>query len=87
MMIALRAKLYQYPELKQLLMSTPGNILVVHTENDNYWGDGGDGSGYNMLGTLLVELRENYLQCREGLARGKKDGINNIPTPQYIWML
>ncbi|RKH09845.1 hypothetical protein D7V97_15425 [Corallococcus sp. CA053C] len=28
------------------------------TENDDYWGDGGDGSGSNMLGRLLMELRE-----------------------------
>ena len=61
MMIALRAKLDQFPELKQLLLSTAGNSLVEHTENDNYWGDGGGGSGLNRLGMLLVELRENYL--------------------------
>ena len=45
MMIALRAKFDHYPELKQLLLSTAGNSLVEHTENDNYWGDGGGGSG------------------------------------------
>jgi ribA/ribD-fused uncharacterized protein len=61
MMIALRAKFDQYPELKQLLLSTVGNSIVEHTENDSYWGDGGDGSGLNRLGILLVELRENYL--------------------------
>ena len=32
MMIALRAKFDQYPELKQLLLSTAGNSLVEHTE-------------------------------------------------------
>ena len=61
MMIALGAKFDQYPELKQLLLSTAGNSLVEHTENDNYWGDAGDGSGLNRLGDLLVELREYYL--------------------------
>ena len=61
MMIALRAKFDQYPELKQLLLSTAGSGLVEHTENDNYWGDAGDGSGLNRLGDLLVELREYYL--------------------------
>ena len=58
MMIALRAKYDQYPELKQLLLSTAGHSLVEHTENDNYWGDAGDGSGLNILADLLVELRE-----------------------------
>ena len=60
MMIALRAKFDQYPELKQLLLSTVGNRLVEHTENDNYWGDAGNGSGLNRLGDLLVELREIF---------------------------
>jgi len=60
MMIALRAKFDQYPELKQILLSTAGNSLVEHTENDTYWGDAGDGSGLNILGDLLVELREYY---------------------------
>ena len=47
MMIALRAKIDQNPGLKQLLLSTAGNSLAAHTENDNYWGDAGDGSGLN----------------------------------------
>ena len=34
---------------------------MEHTDNDNYWGDAGDGSGLNRLGDLLVELREYYL--------------------------
>ena len=68
MMIALRAKLDQYPELKQLLLSTAGSGLVEHTDNDNYWGDAGDGSGLNRLGDLLVELREYYLNNDQKLA-------------------
>jgi len=32
--------------------------IVEHTTNDSYWGDGGDGSGRNMLGKLLMETRE-----------------------------
>ena len=32
--------------------------LVEHTTNDAYWGDGGDGSGTNMLGRILMEVRE-----------------------------
>ncbi|MFM7859309.1 MAG: NADAR domain-containing protein [Flammeovirgaceae bacterium] len=61
MMIALRAKFDKYPELKQVLLSTAGNSLVDHRDNDNYWGDAGDGSRLNILGDLLVELREYYL--------------------------
>ena len=55
---ALRAKFTQNEELKRILLETEDAILVEHTTNDNYWGDGGDGSGQNMLGKLLMEVRE-----------------------------
>ena len=32
--------------------------IVEHTANDAYWGDGGDGSGKNMLGQILMRVRE-----------------------------
>lgn len=57
MRTALEAKFGQYPELRELLLSTGDTKLVEHTDNDDYWGDGGDGSGANMLGRLLMELR------------------------------
>jgi N-glycosidase YbiA len=55
---ALRAKFTQHDELKKILLETGDARLVEHTANDNYWGDGGDGRGRNMLGQLLMELRE-----------------------------
>jgi ribA/ribD-fused uncharacterized protein len=54
---ALRAKFTQHPELRELLLATGDAKLVEHTNNDRYWGDGGDGSGRNRLGLLLMELR------------------------------
>jgi N-glycosidase YbiA len=54
---ALRAKFAQHPELRSLLLSTGEAKLVEHTTNDRYWGDGGDGTGRNRLGLLLMELR------------------------------
>ena len=55
---ALRAKFTQNEDLKKILLETGDAELVEHTKNDRYWGDGGDGSGKNMLGVLLMELRE-----------------------------
>jgi N-glycosidase YbiA len=43
--------------LVQILLSTRNALLVGHTRNDSYWADGGDGSGLNRLGHLLMELR------------------------------
>ena len=40
-----------------MLMGTGDAKLVEHTENDDYWGDGGDGSGKNMLGQILMRIR------------------------------
>jgi hypothetical protein len=55
---ALYAKFTQHHELRELLLSTGDARIIEHTANDRYWGDGGDGTGRNRLGQLLVELRE-----------------------------
>ncbi|MES2695922.1 MAG: NADAR family protein [Verrucomicrobiota bacterium] len=54
---ALRAKFTQHADLRELLLSTGEAPLVEHTKNDSYWADGGDGTGRNRLGELLMELR------------------------------
>ena len=54
---ALRAKFSQHAALRAILIETRDAELVEHTANDSYWGDGGDGSGKNMLGRLLMEVR------------------------------
>ncbi|WP_146602537.1 NADAR family protein [Novipirellula aureliae] len=59
---ALIAKFTQHDELRELLLSTGNAKIIEHTTNDDYWGDGGDGRGKNMLGRLLVEVR---LRLRE----------------------
>jgi ribA/ribD-fused uncharacterized protein len=58
MLTALRAKFAQHPPLAALLQSTGTATLVEHTANDAYWADGGDGSGRNQLGQLLMQLRD-----------------------------
>ena len=53
-----KAKFTQHESLRKTLLSTEDSILVEHTVNDKYWGDGGDGLGKNMLGKILMEVRE-----------------------------
>lgn len=60
MRTALQAKFTQHADLKQSLLDTRDAKLVEHTENDSYWADGGDGSGKNMLGKLLMEIRTQF---------------------------
>ena len=58
MSAAVLAKFTQHEDLRLLLLSTGDEKLVEHTQNDDYWGDGGDGSGKNMLGRILMQVRE-----------------------------
>ena len=58
MLKACMAKFEQHKDLKALLLSTGDRLLVEHTENDSYWGDGGDGTGRNQLGITLMKVRD-----------------------------
>jgi ribA/ribD-fused uncharacterized protein len=62
---AVRAKFAQHADIRASLLSTGDALIVEHTTNDDYWGDGGDGSGANMLGKILMEVRE---ELRSGQA-------------------
>jgi ribA/ribD-fused uncharacterized protein len=52
------AKFTQHADLREILLATGEVKIVEHTENDSYRGDGGDGSGKNMLGQILMRVRE-----------------------------
>lgn len=58
MYYAVLQKFSQHEEAKTLLLSTGQRTLIEHTGNDAYWADGGDGSGKNRLGEILMEVRE-----------------------------
>jgi len=58
-------KFYQNPQLKQILLNTRNAELAEHTNRDTYWGDGGNGTGRNMLGRILMETRALF-QVSEG---------------------
>jgi ribA/ribD-fused uncharacterized protein len=61
---AVLAKFTQHENLRAILLGTGDAVLVEHTANDSYWGDGGDGSGRNMLGQILMSVRDE-LRARE----------------------
>ena len=54
---AVLAKFTQHDELRELLLATGDVKIIEHTANDDYWGDGGDGKGKNMLGRILMDVR------------------------------
>jgi N-glycosidase YbiA len=56
-----QAKFAQNPNLIPLLLATKDAYLVEHVPKfgrDNYWADGGDGNGENMLGRILMKVRD-----------------------------
>ena len=66
MLEAVRAKFTQHDDLKATLLGTGDAKLVEHTAKDSYWGDGGDGSGKNRLGHILMKVREELRSAESG---------------------
>lgn len=54
----LMGKFLQHPQLRKQLMATGDAFLIEDSPIDSYWGCGKDGQGKNMLGKLLMKLRE-----------------------------
>ena len=55
---AVTAKFPQHDKPKKLLLSTENSVLIEHTRQDAFWADGGDGTGENWLGKILMMVRE-----------------------------
>lgn len=68
-------KFRQHRDCMATLLETGEAKLVERTARDNYWGDGGDGSGENMLGKILMEVREvlrKQIQWKAECRRGER---------------
>ena len=55
---ALTYKFTQHDFLRELLIGTNDAEIIEASPVDFYWGEGKDGSGKNILGKLLMQLRE-----------------------------
>jgi N-glycosidase YbiA len=58
MRTAVRQKFRTHKDIRQVLLETDDQELVENAPGDYYWGSGADGSGKNMLGKILMEVRE-----------------------------
>jgi ribA/ribD-fused uncharacterized protein len=56
MLFCLREKFKQNSHCYNVLCNTQDAQLVECSNRDHYWGDGGDGSGSNVLGKLLTQV-------------------------------
>jgi len=54
---AVRAKFEQNADIQEVLLGTGDREIVEDTTHDYYWGCGTDGTGKNMLGKILMEVR------------------------------
>ncbi len=58
---AVLRKFETHKDIRDLLLSTGDEEIIENTKGDYYWGCGSDGSGKNMLGKILMEVREKLL--------------------------
>lgn len=65
MTLAVTTKFEHHRDLADKIISTYPSPLVEHTVRDRYWADGGDGSGKNMLGQILMDVRSRLIQHSE----------------------
>jgi ribA/ribD-fused uncharacterized protein len=86
---AVRTKFSQYQHLKGILIKTGDCEIVEDSPTDYYWGIGEDGSGKNMLGKILMKVREelkaskikeskknvSVIQNLQNMAKTNPDGI------------
>jgi N-glycosidase YbiA len=54
---AVLRKFETHAALREILLATGEEDIVENAKHDYYWGCGQDGSGKNMLGQILVEVR------------------------------
>lgn len=64
MKTAVRKKFESHKYLENLLLYTGNENLVEANPEDYFWGEGKDGTGKNMMGHILMEIRENLRKKR-----------------------
>lgn len=58
MLKAVLRKFEVHDTIRAILLGTDDEMLVENTSHDYYWGCGTDGSGLNMLGKTLMQVRQ-----------------------------
>lgn len=82
MRIAIQAKVNQHQDVRELLISTGDSVIIEHTAKDHYWADGGDESGLNRLGIILMETRAIF-RSKSYLNAPPFSGLLSMSNPSY----
>ena len=80
MLNVLRHKFVQNPDLADILNRTGEKRIFEHTSNDKFWGDGGDRTGANKLGELLMKVRSELRISTPYLP----NTLNHFPIPDKV---
>jgi ribA/ribD-fused uncharacterized protein len=57
-MLELLQRKYEQPRFRDILLATGDQVLIEDAPWDAFWGAGPDGTGRNVLGRLLMKIRE-----------------------------
>lgn len=63
---AVLKKFETHEEIRAVLLATGDEKLIEKTSDDTYWGCGTDGTGKNMLGIILMEVRAALREKEQG---------------------
>jgi N-glycosidase YbiA len=58
MLRAVLRKFEAHTDIRAILLATGDEEIIENTTHDYYWGCGTDGSGRNMLGQILMQVRQ-----------------------------
>lgn len=75
----LLAKVSQCPQMKTELSNSGDDILIENT-NHEYWARGKKGTGLNMLGTLLMVIRD---ELKENMSDEYRPPMNGVQKPCF----
>jgi len=59
---AVRRKFETHSDIRTILLATGDEEIVENAPRDYYWGCGADGTGNNVLGKILMDVREELRQ-------------------------
>ena len=81
MLLGCYYKFRQNTDAQVILLQTGSKTIVDHTSTDSFWGDGGDGTGKNLLGVVLMAVRKRLLQDEKQGKGKKQQGNEKVPFP------
>ncbi|KAG5511143.1 hypothetical protein JKF63_07083 [Porcisia hertigi] len=82
MLLGTYFKFKQNEAARAVLLKTAPSFLLYHTPTDEFWGDGGDGKGKNVLGVVCMAVRARLLSEEERQQKREGSlGKNRKPVP------